>query len=62
LIAIGILAGLAGVGLMIATIFIHAGRRLLARVLNPVPQQISRSETAIVVDAGSSSRPSLPLA
>ncbi len=62
LIAIGVVAGLAAVGLLIATILIRVGRRLLARVLNPVPQQNSRSETAITVDVGSSSRPSLPVA
>lgn len=46
LIALSILAGLAVLGLAISAILIRVGRQLLARVLNPVPQQISRSETA----------------
>jgi hypothetical protein len=62
LIGIGIFAGLTGVGLLIAAIFIRVGRRLVARVLNPVPQQISRSETAAAVDVGPGSRSSLPVA
>jgi len=62
LIALSILAGLAVLGLAIAAILIRVGRQLLARILNPVPQQISRSETAAAVDVGPSSRPSLPVA
>jgi hypothetical protein len=62
LIALSILAGFAVLGLSIAAILIRVGRQLLARVLNPVPQQISRSETAPAVDVGPSSRPSLPVA
>ena len=62
LIAIGVVAGLAGVGLLIATTLVRVGRRLVARILNPVPQQNSGSETAITVDVASSSRPSLPVA
>ena len=62
LIALSILAGLAVLGLAIAAILIRVGRQLLARVLNPVPQRISRSETAAAVHVGPSSRPSLPVA
>lgn len=62
LIALSILAGLAVLGLAIAAILIRVGRQLLARVLNPVHQQITRSETAAAVDVGPNSRPSLPVA
>jgi len=62
LIAIGVVAGLAAVGLLIAAILIRVGRQLLARVLNPVPQQDSLPQAAISVDVGPGSRPSLPIA
>jgi hypothetical protein len=62
LIAIGVVAGLAAVGLLLATILIRVGRQLLARVLNPVPQQNSRPEAAISVGVGPVPRRSLPIA
>jgi len=62
LIAMGAVAGLTAVGLLTATILIRVGRQLLARVLNPVPQQNSRPEAAISVDVGPGPRRSLPIA
>ena len=62
LIAVGILAGLAGGSLLVAMIFIRVGRQLLARLLNPVPQENPRPETKIRADVGPGSRPSLPVA
>jgi len=61
LIAIGILTGLAGVGLLVAIILIRIGRQLLARVLNPAPQE-ALPEAAVPRDVGPNSRPSLPVA
>jgi hypothetical protein len=62
LIAIGVVAGLAVVGLLMATILIRVGRQLLARVLNPPPQQNSGPQGGISVDVGRGPRPSLPTA
>jgi hypothetical protein len=60
LIFVGIVAGVAVLGLVMAAVLIGVGRRLLARLLNPVPQQISNSEKALAVEV--SQRPSLPIA
>jgi hypothetical protein len=59
LIAVGILGGVAGVGLLLATALLRLGRQMLARVLNPVHHQDSLPEAALSVDAGP--RPSLPI-
>lgn len=59
LIAIGILGGVAGASLLIATVLLRLGRQLLARVLNPVHHQDSLPAAEISVDAGP--RPSLPI-
>jgi hypothetical protein len=61
LIAIGIMAAIAGAGLLIAMLFLRIGRELLARVLNPVPHENSNSETAISLDVARDPGPSLPV-
>jgi len=59
LIAIGILGGMAGVGLLIATVLLRLGRQVLARVLNPVHHEDSLRQAVLSVDAGPG--PSLPI-